>query len=878
MRLNLTILFLLVSIAIKSQQRDSMIMYLNLDTLNHIINGKQIIIIKNRSGEELKNLFLHAWTNGFKNNKTPLTKALLDDYRDDLYFSNIDDRGYIDCLNFSVNDNPVNAEVSMDIIKIPLSKPFKPNETIRIETDIQIKIQNSKFSHFGYEKNIYRLKDWHLTPAVYKDKKWQLMSNKNFDDLLSPPMDYVVNLTIPINWYLESDFDKKNISKSTKEKNLLLTKKNATRFNPIIKKERFIKLKIKKERKQYLDFYIDFEGIPYKVVEDKKLIQSICKESIDFIEKTLGEYPYNKILISKAWLNKNPIPELYINELTSINVIPKKQMWQLSLFKLILNKFIENTIFNNSRQNRWLKEGLKSFIMHEYISKYLKNPKLLKELSDLPIINYYNFSKLRMNDKHALINLYISNKKFSQKLSLQTDSLYKFNRLYGNNSKVVLILSYIKDRIGKDKFNKIMQNYYENNKLKISSIKDFLNLFEKNDKRLISAFVYDSKDIKFKEGENMFNLDFSNNESSTYNFSNVFKDLNVKLIGDIEQPYGFNIFISPLINWDDYNKFSFGLNLYNHLFLDNLLNFNISPTYSSEINKIIGSYSFYFLIKNRGKRGLFENIKIGSSYNKSLWAYNKFFYKFYPYINLELKSNSIRKKVKQQINIRLINIEKQINKYENNEYEQNNYSILNINYNLNENHTINNFTLKLNFEFSKKFQKLYLELIYIEKLTNYFKIKNRNFLGTFLYNNATSDYYDFNLNDPNDYLFDKSYLGRSNKSGILSQQTFISEGGFKSKLNFKSKDWLISNNLKLVFFNTISLYIDLAASNNLDNTKLFFDSGMSIDILTDIFELYFPFYSSNGIAFGDDYFNKIRFLLNTDLITLIQKSISKFFY
>ena len=73
----------------------------------------------------------------------------------------------------------------------------------------------------------------------------------------------------------------------------------------------------------------------------------------------------------------------------------------------------------------------------------------------------------------------------------------------------------------------------------------------------------------------------------------------------------------------------------------------------------------------------------------------------------------------------------------------------------------------------------------------------RCFAGVFLYNNTpqNDDYFSFALDRPTDYLFDYGYLGRSEASGLFSQQIIIAEGGFKSFLEPRyANQWMTTAN------------------------------------------------------------------------------------
>jgi hypothetical protein len=50
------------------------------------------------------------------------------------------------------------------------------------------------------------------------------------------------------------------------------------------------------------------------------------------------------------------------------------------------------------------------------------------------------------------------------------------------------------------------------------------------------------------------------------------------------------------------------------------------------------------------------------------------------------------------------------------------------------------------------------------------------------YNKTASDFFSYAADRPTDYLFDYNYLGRSESTGLYSQQFILAEGGFKSKI------------------------------------------------------------------------------------------------
>ena len=131
--------------------------------------------------------------------------------------------------------------------------------------------------------------------------------------------------------------------------------------------------------------------------------------------------------------------------------------------------------------------------------------------------------------------------------------------------------------------------------------------------------------------------------------------------------------------------------------------------------------------------------------------------------------------------------------------------------------------------------------------------------------------FSYALDRPTDYLFDYNYYGRSEDSGLFSQQLIVAEGGFKSQLEpaFANR-WITTLNSSYSIWKYIYAYGDVGLVKNKGiNPQFVYDSGVRVNLLQDYFELYFPIYSNNGWEIAqEDYDQKIRFIVTLDLGTL----------
>lgn len=208
------------------------------------------------------------------------------------------------------------------------------------------------------------------------------------------------------------------------------------------------------------------------------------------------------------------------------------------------------------------------------------------------------------------------------------------------------------------------------------------------------------------------------------------------------------------------------------------------------------------------------------------------------------------------------------------------YSVFNVRYNHSNNGIIEYFSWFLDGQYAGDFSKLAFNMEYRKLFENNMQLNMRVFAGKFLKNDTNSDFFSFALDRPTDYLFDYSYIGRSEDSGIWSQQIIIAEGGFKSQLPDPfADDWLATANASVSLWRWIEAYGDIGfIKNKGESSRFVYDSGIRLNLVTDFFELYFPVYSNLGWEIAQpDYAEKIRFIVTLSPKTLLGLFTRKWF-
>ena len=181
---------------------------------------------------------------------------------------------------------------------------------------------------------------------------------------------------------------------------------------------------------------------------------------------------------------------------------------------------------------------------------------------------------------------------------------------------------------------------------------------------------------------------------------------------------------------------------------------------------------------------------------------------------------------------------------------------------------INEFGYSFGTEFSKDFSKGFVDIRFRALTSKNRQLDFRIYAGAFFNNNTTSDYFSFGLDRANDYLFQLNYFGRSEDSGIFSQQFIIAEGGFKSVLPTRfANQWMLSFNSSIGLWRWVEFYNDVAFLKNRNQSLYFaYNNGIRFNFVHRILEVYFPLYSNNGWEVGQPNYNeKIRFTLTGDL-------------
>ncbi|MGY0426339.1 MAG: aminopeptidase, partial [Polaribacter sp.] len=801
-----------------------------------------------------------------------------------------------------------------------LQKPLKPKEHVTIKITYIVKIPNAKFTQYGKTTEGYHLRYWYITPAIYNNG-WQLMSNKNLDDLFEDNTTFNISIKIPSSLNLESNLHQ-NRSVSDTIATYQLYGKNKRDVRLTIQKKSLFKL-----------FSTGSYYIQTDILDDNlndSITKNILTRELKFLKTYLGKLPIDKIYIDKVTQHKNPVYGL--NQLPSfIRPFSDIFKYDLTMFKTLSKQYLNQTLLINLRKDYWLMDGLQNYLMIEYVHTFYPKIKLLGRVSDSWFLKRFNVSKLKFNEKYPLVYQFTARKFLDQSLITPADLLSNFNRKIVSKYKAGLGFTYLKGYLGEDVLDKSMQEFYLKSRLKIASIKDFKEILTKNTTKDIHWFFNDfirtNKKIdysiaKVKEKNDSLEVTIKNNRNITtpvafygiknkqiaykkwftnintkktitvpkgrfdqlaLNYENIYPEyntldnyynLNHKLlkksfkftfIKDIKEPNYYQLFYQPNASYNFYDGLILGVKIHNKPLIKRNLEFKISPAYAFKSQKVNGSFSVLY-------NQFFEDTKIykiayGLAGNTLQYAPGLSYSSLIPYVDIVFKRKSLRDATNKHIRAKFIRINKEIAPQKT-KTDQDSYGVFSLSYNYYSPTIIKELRYNFNTEFSKNFSKISANIRFRKLSSTDTQLDFRVFAGAFIHNNSDGDYFSFGLDRANDYLFELNYYGRSESSGIFSQQYITTEGGFKSVLptRFANK-YMLSLNSSIGLWRWVEFYGDVAFLKN-RNKRLFFgyENGIRLNFINNIFELYFPLYSNNGWEVSQKaYPEKIRFTFTGSL-------------
>ena len=385
---------------------------------------------------------------------------MAEEYKNDFHLAKNEDRGFSVITSIKQDHKDLifeNLPGQLDVVKVELESPLKPNESYKINLSYIVQIPNDKFTSYGITPTgDINLRYWYVTPAVY-DGAWHYYSNKDLDDLYIPKSDISIEIVCPKNYTVTSELNTNKSIQGTNNQTIRLEGKNRVNTKLFLSKKS--------------DFNT-IEGDDFAIVSNIKdpnlavLDKVLINEKITkFLIDNLGEYPHEKLLLSNIDYKKDPIYGL--NFLPKfIHPYPENFQYELKLVKVALYNYLENTLLVNPRKDQWLLDGLQIYFLMKYVEENYPDMKFLGSLANFWGVRAFHAADLDFNDKYILAYMAMARTNRDQPLTMAKDSLLKFNKSIANKYKAGVGLKYLDDFINSNVLETTIYSFLEKNKLK----------------------------------------------------------------------------------------------------------------------------------------------------------------------------------------------------------------------------------------------------------------------------------------------------------------------------------------------------------------------------------------------------------------------------
>ncbi len=652
------------------QQHVSYKINVTLDDANNVLKGNISMVYTNNSPNELTELYMHLWPNAYKNRNTAFAKQHLENGKTDFYFAKPEEQGSIDSLNFKVNNIAVkwNLTNDIDIALITLNQPLKTGDKISLSTPFYV-ILPKVFSRIGHEKQLYCITQWFPKPAVFDVNGWNPIPYLDQGEFYSEFGSFDVSITVPKNYVVAATGNLQNEDEKL-FLNTLATKPAVEYEVPPISSNEF------KTLRYIQDSVHDFAWFASKEFNVKKgevslqngktietwlFAKNINSEGINHINEGvkyysdhIGNYPYNLAQVVITPLEAGGGMEY--PTITNCGSIDRT-----TIIHEVGHNWFYGILGSNERDHPWMDESLNTYYENRCSQEQIDNSsrKGLKKdiVKDLFNLDMEGFGQAR------LLYAIAARKNEDQAGNLPSTTYTDFNYgaiIYAKNP---LSFYMLQNYLGNNKFDSMMQAYYEKWKFKHPLPNDFkyhaetftgkdlswffdsvLGSTQKMDYKII-GHTKDSISIRNKTGLRVpFNVSDNNNNTllsegfegtkkfefriSNFEFQNIVidqktnsidlyrqnnslkKPYTIRFLPALENPSKRQIFCIPLYAWNNYNHSMLGVHLSNDVFPLPKAEISFTPLYSFTTNDWNG---YLNLAKNIFPKhdGTYKKVKIG---------------------------------------------------------------------------------------------------------------------------------------------------------------------------------------------------------------------------------------------------------------------------
>lgn len=471
----------------------------SLNDTEHSLKAFLTLDYTNNSPDKLDFIWFHLWPNAYKNNETAFAKQVLNDKDGEKRLKSINDRGFIDSLDFKAGGQKLKTEYHpdyIDVIKVYLPQALETGKKITITTPFYTKLPSYN-SRSGYESKSYMICQWYPKPAVYDRKGWHPMPYLDQGEFYSEFGTFNVNISAPSAYIigasgtLQTENEKKqyitigkaNVAAKSKtnkiaykvagtKKTLSYKAENVHDFAWFADKNfviRYDTLQLASGKTVDVFTYHHPDGNKYWV-NSTDYVKTGTRSYSDYI----GEYAYPVVQAVEG--PKNVMSGGM--EYPMITLITSPDADELRLDAVITHEVGHNWFYgmlaSNERQHAWLDEGINTYYQFRYEAEKWKGNSLFGD--DIP----RELRQRPLNEFQSAVYGVLTTIPMESAIE-QHAAAFKDKEEYGLvvYVKTAIWLFAMEQEFGREKIDKAIQAYFREWKFKHPYPEDFRAVMEK---------------------------------------------------------------------------------------------------------------------------------------------------------------------------------------------------------------------------------------------------------------------------------------------------------------------------------------------------------------------------------------------------------------
>ncbi len=488
------------------QQEVNYNIHVSLNDELHELNAFETLEYINHSPDTLLFLYFHLWPNAYSNNNTPLSKQLFQWGGREKLFTDPELRGFIDSLDFSVDDKKVYWEMlprQPDICRIYLEVPLIPGDSIQITTPFRVKIPKGVTSRLGHIGESYQISQWYPKPAVYDRHGWHQMSYLDQGEFFSEFGHFDVRITLPDNYIvgasgnLQNNSEIEMLDKLAADTSWIKTADSVKTHFPVSSKQ----LKTLRYTGDKIHDFAWFADKRFHVQKGKvKLPNSgrevttmvlftneqsdLWKDALQYVNEAIywfsdkiGDYPYQNFTAVQSALTSGAGMEY--PGITVIGLAEDAYSLDEVISHEICHNWFYSALGSDERRYPFMDESITSAYTDRYMNEKYPMIKLWEVyVKNRKLANFIQIDKMPIQRMQEMEWLIQARNNLEQPINLSATEYTELNYLLMLYNKAAITFNYLRAYLGDAAFDPAMQEYFRQWKFRHPQPEDLREILE----------------------------------------------------------------------------------------------------------------------------------------------------------------------------------------------------------------------------------------------------------------------------------------------------------------------------------------------------------------------------------------------------------------